>query len=197
MNMKKTPRPAGLKPGQARQHSGGQADTGGSATAEPSPVTNPRGRCEYVSADGRRCRALRSRGHASLCPAHQRHRQELIESEAVAAELLGAFQEFKTGTALNHALTRLFALLARNRIPVRNAAVLACIAQLIMNTLPTVRKEASLGRARSGWEAMVRRALRAAAGKTAPLAPKPGFPREVVIVHRPPASTPADPEREA
>lgn len=130
------------------------------STSERGADNAARIRCDYVWADGRRCRAFCPPGDATLCQMHRRLQQELCESEALAAELLGAFQEFKTGTALNHALTKLFVLLVRNRIPVRNAAVLAYIAQLILNTLPTVRKEASLARSGRRWETMVRRALR-------------------------------------
>ncbi len=71
----------------------------------------PDDRCRYVSADGRRCAMLRSKGHPSLCPQHRR--QQLAaqaDAAAVATELLGAIENFQTASAVNHALGRLLVL---------------------------------------------------------------------------------------
>jgi hypothetical protein len=49
--------------------------------------------------------------------------------------------ELNTTTAVNHALGKLFSLVAENRIPARNAAVLAYIGQLLLNSIAEVRGE--------------------------------------------------------
>ena len=98
-------------------------------------------RCTHTSADGRRCRMPLMKDHPSLCPAHWRREQELLEAERVGDEMLGANNHFKTANAVNDALGKLFALTAKKRIPVRDAAVLAYIGQLLLHSLPAVRQE--------------------------------------------------------
>ena len=100
------------------------------------------------------------RGRDSLCLPHQQRRQKQFGSEAIAAELLGPFAEFKTATAVNHALGNLFSLVAQGRIAPRNAAVLAYISQLLLNSVGAVRHEAQLARGHNQWERLLRRALR-------------------------------------
>ncbi len=118
-------------------------------------------RCQHKTASGRRCRMLRLDGDPSLC--HQ-HRQQLlgaqIHPEVVAAELLGSIEDFKTATAVNQALGRLFALVAGNRIAPRHAAVLAYIAQLLFNTLPYVKEETTRTEGYDAWEHALGQALR-------------------------------------
>ena len=99
-------------------------------------------RCQHKTASGRRCRLLRIDGDPSLCHHHRRqHLDPATDPESVAADLLGSIEDFKTATAVNQALGRLFALVAGNRIAPRNAAVLAYIAQLLLTTLPGVEHE--------------------------------------------------------
>jgi hypothetical protein len=98
--------------------------------------------------------------HSSLCFQHSQRQQELLyvesfDANALATELLGPFQEFKTATAINHALGKLFALLAKDRIPTRNAAVLAYIGQLLLNSLPLMGKEILPGEGNPGWKQLV------------------------------------------
>lgn len=96
--------------------------------------------CRFTKSDGRRCRMPAVPGPDLLCPMHLRRSQR--EADAVAAELFGPFREFKTATAVNHALGKLSSLVARGRIPVRNAVVLAYISQLLLNSLRSVQREA-------------------------------------------------------
>ena len=129
-------------------------------------------RCHYTSTSGRRCRMLRTNDHPSLCLQHQRqHLQPLTDPKTVAVELLGAIRDFKTATAVNQALARLFALVASNRIPPRNAAILAYICQLLLNTLPAVQHEITRTEGYSGWQHTLRQALQSLrSSKSAPLA---------------------------
>ncbi len=120
----------------------------------------PEARCRYRSADGRRCRMPCAPGHHSLCLPHQQRREKESDAEALAAELLGPFAEFNTATAVNHALGKLFSLAAQGRIAPRNAAVLAYIGQLLLNSLGAVRHEAQLARGHDQWHGHLRRTLR-------------------------------------
>src|SRR5712692_9321444 len=81
------------------------------------------------SGRGRPCCMLRMQGDASPCYQRRRQLQPETRPETVTADLLGSIEDFKTATAVNRALGRLFALVAGNRISPRHAAVLAYIAQ--------------------------------------------------------------------
>ncbi len=126
-------------------------------------------RCQYAAADGRRCRLPPMGRHAAFCFFHfQRQQQQLRDAQAVAAELLGAHEEFKTATAVNHALGKLFALAAKNRIPVRNAAVLAYIGQLLLNSLASVQREITSGGGFDDWRKLLLRDLRKESSRSVP-----------------------------
>ncbi len=118
-------------------------------------------RCQHTSANGRRCRMLRMNDHPSLCLQHQRQQQLQTETapETVAAELLGSIEDFQTAAAVNQTLGRLFALTAADRIPPRNAAILAYICQLLLNTLPAVEREIIVSKGSNSWEYAIRHAL--------------------------------------
>ncbi len=117
-------------------------------------------RCHYTSASGRRCRMLRTNDHPSLCLQHLRQQlQPQPDPGAVAAELLGLIEDFSTATAINKALGRLFAMVAGDRIPPRNAALLVYICQLLLNTLPAMENEITTAKGYPGWEHVLRRAL--------------------------------------
>src|SRR3989442_11776832 len=87
----------------------------------PKPKQKQDNRCQHTTADGRRCRMPRRNDDSSLCLDHWQREQQLyagsVDAETLAAELLGSFKDFKTTTAVNHALGKLFALLAKNPIP--------------------------------------------------------------------------------
>ena len=97
--------------------------------------------CDFITSDGRRCRLARLRGHKSLCPQHAIQDRQIRDAEKTAIELLGPLDDFRSAQAINHALGKLFSLTGQNRIPVRNAAVLAYIAQLLLQTLRPLRNE--------------------------------------------------------
>ena len=119
-------------------------------------------RCKYKTADGRCCTMLRMDDHPSLCYQHWRYQvfqPENEDPESVAAELLGSVEDFTTAAAVNKVLSRLLALLARKRLPPRNAAVLAYICQLLLNTLPAVEHEIARTEGYSGWQHALHQAL--------------------------------------
>ncbi len=131
-------------------------------THKPKPP-KPDDRCEHTTTDGRRCRLPRINQHSSLCRQHWQRQHQLLCPESLdanALELLGPFQEFNTARAINHALGKLFALLAKNRIPVRNAAVLAYLGQVLLNSLALMNKEILPGNGNGGWRQLVHHCTR-------------------------------------
>ena len=127
------------------------------STDSPAVPLDPR-RCQFSFADGRRCRLPRWETHPTLCISHARAgcglHLEPTKQEAkatlhlqpaqmtnLAGELAPLSGDFRTATDVNHALGRLFSLLAQNRIPRRNAVALGYLAQLLLQTLPGVREE--------------------------------------------------------
>lgn len=85
---------------------------------------------------------LRHHDHPSLCIFHARAELQLKECDRLGAELAATITgEFMTATDVNFALGKLFTALAQNRIPPRNAHALAYIAQLMLVSLPNLKKE--------------------------------------------------------
>jgi hypothetical protein len=115
--------------------------------ATPSNPSEP-SRCTYVTPSGRRCRMAimpgqsREEKRIPFCAFHARQQKQSLDSEAVAREILGPLGDFRSAFAINRALGKLFTITAENRIPVRNAAVLAYIGQLLLQTLRPLRSEA-------------------------------------------------------
>ena len=124
--------------------------------------------CQQLTTDGRRCLLPRMKGHPSLCYVHAQRQQQLLDPKRVAAELLGPFQDLKTANAVNHALGSLFLLLAQNRIPPRNAAILAYIGQLLLQSLSPVRSEIKDAWGYNSWDEAIRQVLFHASQTQAP-----------------------------
>src|SRR5260370_18510037 len=67
---------------------------------------------------------------------------QLLESHRLGAETSASITgEFMPSTDINLVLGKLFTALAQNRIPPRNAAILAYIGQLMLHSLPGVKRE--------------------------------------------------------
>jgi hypothetical protein len=99
-------------------------------------------RCCFETSDGRRCRMLRAATHPTLCLFHARDEQQLLDSHRLGAEISSSLTgDFMTATDVNHVLGKLFTAAAQNRIPRRNAATLAYIADLMLISLPILKKE--------------------------------------------------------
>ena len=125
----------------------------------PAPSGNDSSRCLFSTADGRRCTMLRAPSHESLCAFHAQQEQQILDAERVGAELASLSGEFKTVNDLNHVLGKLFTLKAQNRISARDAAVLAYIAQLLMQSLHGVKDEILLSRGKRAWERILLQAM--------------------------------------
>ena len=116
-------------------------------------------RCQHRSAANRRCRLLRSDTHPALCYFHARKTQLAADRERVIADLTSLSGGFQTANDVNHVLGNLFALLAERRIPPRDAAILAYIGQLLLQTLKGVKWEIQQARGCDAFEAILRAAL--------------------------------------
>lgn len=116
-------------------------------------------RCAHITSDGRRCRNHRISGKSAFCTPHTHQEQQYINADRVAEELLAGVEDFQTTLAVNEALGRLFQLTAQNRIPVRNAAVLAYIGQLLLQSVGDVRHEITCVKGEPGKMEIMRAAI--------------------------------------
>jgi hypothetical protein len=122
----------------------------------PSPSTrlkaDPR-RCRFTRTDGRRCQMPRTANHATLCLFHTKQAQELAQAEQdLSQELVSLSGDLKTASDVNHVLRKLFFLLAQRRISRRDAIAFAYIAQLILQTLPGVKREIQAVLGNDAWQ---------------------------------------------
>ena len=101
------------------------------------PINAPAGlkRCRYTAANGRRCRLV-CVDELGFCARHRSFDEELV-----AMELFLEPNEFKTAVGLNRFLAKLTQLTTANRIPVRSAAALSFMAQLLLQTLDRAKSE--------------------------------------------------------
>jgi hypothetical protein len=122
----------------------------------PAPSLN---RCQFETSDGRRCRMLRNNGHPTLCVFHARDEMQLLESQRLGAEIAATISgDFMTSTDINFVLGKLFTALAQNRIPPRNAAILAYIGQLMLHSVPGIHKEYNFKYEFDAWNKMLEKA---------------------------------------
>jgi len=116
--------------------------------------------CQFPFADGRKCRMPRSENHPTLCLFHALQEEQLLECQQLGAELSATLTgNFLTGTDVNFVLGKLFTALAQNRIPPRNAATLAYIAQLMLHSLPHVKDEYRFEYKYPAWKRMLEGAV--------------------------------------
>jgi hypothetical protein len=112
--------------------------------------------CQFPFADGRQCRMFRHESHPSLCIVHAREEQQLLELDRIGAQLASLSGEFTTATDINHVVGKLFKLVAANRIPRRNAELLAYLAQLLLFSQKDVKHEQTIACGYLGWEKIIR-----------------------------------------
>jgi hypothetical protein len=99
-------------------------------------------RCQFHFSDGRCCRMLRSPAHSSFCAFHARQELQLLESQRLGGEISASLNgDFLTATDINHVLGKLFIGVAQDRIPLRKATALAFLGQVMLSSLPHVKKE--------------------------------------------------------
>src|SRR5216683_1939648 len=102
------------------------------------PLPNPN-RCQFETSDGRRCRMLRHNGHPTLCLFHARDEMQLLESQRLGAEISASITgEFMTSTDINF--------------------ILAYIGQLMLHSVPSVKKEYPFVYEYETWNRMLAKA---------------------------------------
>jgi hypothetical protein len=141
--------------------------------------------CQFPFADGRQCRMLRHASHPSLCIFRAREEQQLLELDHIGDELASLSGDFKTIADIQHVVGKLFKLVAANRIPVRNARLLAYLAQLLLHGQAGVKQETILAQNYRGWEEVLR-TVYPAVPRVAP----PPLPKTLHRQTAPPATTP-------
>ena len=97
-------------------------------------------RCEFLFADGRRCRMRPADPNLSLCVRHIQAREQQAAATRTGDEIVGAEGALDTQAGIHKALANVFASLARNRISARNAAVLGYIGQLMLVHCPSLER---------------------------------------------------------
>ena len=118
-------------------------------------------RCSFETSDGRRCRLPRAAAHPALCVFHSREEQQLLESQRLGAEIAAPISgDFLTATDINYVLGKLFTAVTQNRIPARTGHTLAYIAQLMLFSLPMVKKEFDFEYDFDQWNKMLSNAVR-------------------------------------
>jgi hypothetical protein len=122
--------------------------------------------CKFAFSDARSCAMPRWNRHRSYCLFHARQEQQILDADRVGEELAGFTGEIRTNVELNRALSSLFKALAQNRIPTRNAAVLAYIGQLLQKTISDAQDELYKIDGNDAVKDLVRDALDAHDGRT-------------------------------
>jgi hypothetical protein len=85
---------------------------------------------------------LRSPDHSSFCAFHARQELQLLESQRLGTEIsVSLNRDFLSATDINHVLGKLFIAVAQDRVPLRKAGVLTYLGQVMLSTLPYVKKE--------------------------------------------------------
>jgi len=127
------------------------------------PEIDPAVRCHYRDSAGRRCRLPRQKSHPTFCARHARPASPdpAASTPDVSAELLGPLCDFRTATSINYTLGRLLIYKASGEISARDASVIAYICQLLMQTVPAVRKEMSWSRGDDPEDEQLRSVLQA------------------------------------
>jgi hypothetical protein len=128
-------------------------------TTRRSETTTP-DLCQFSFADGRLCRMLRSKDHLTLCLFHARQEGELVESQHRVTELPAFLNgNFHTVADVHGVLRKLFTARARNNISQRDAATLAYIAQLMLQSISHAKREAKLADNYKLWESIVHQGI--------------------------------------
>jgi hypothetical protein len=135
-------------------------------TKKPTAKKKSANQCKFAFSDSRSCAMPRWNRHRSYCLFHARQEQQILDADRVGEELAAFTGEFRTNTDLNRALSNLFKAVAQNRIPTRNAAVLAYIGQLLQKSIPDAQHELYKIDGNDGLKDLIRDALDAHDGRT-------------------------------
>jgi hypothetical protein len=113
----------------------------------------PDGRCQRLRTDGKRCASPTYPGHSSLCHYHlSREIRGISDGDLLAADILKSVGNFQSATAINLALGKIFVHQITGRLPRQDAIALCYNCQLLLQTLPSVKKEVADGGYANAWE---------------------------------------------
>jgi hypothetical protein len=123
-------------------------------------ASDPENRCTFLFADGRRCRMLQTRTESTLCPHHAKEELQRREAEKLKAELAGLSGAVSSATQVCEVLGKVFNALAEGRITARTANTLGYLGQLMLQSMPAVRREVNdaVGHSRA-YDALLRHQL--------------------------------------
>ena len=130
------------------------------AASNPEPILPADGRCRQIRTGGKRCASPTYQGHASLCHFHlTRELRGISDGELLAADILNSIGNFQSAAAINLALGKIFVHQITGRLSRQDAVALCYNAQLLLQTLPSVKEEIALGGYNKSWKAETNRIL--------------------------------------
>ena len=97
-------------------------------------ITASDSRCTHLDALNRRCRMNLSASHPALCEHHAAQAQQAAEADRLATALTAPGADPKTPAEINRVLSQLFTAVSLKKIDLRQGALLAYIAQLMIQT---------------------------------------------------------------
>jgi hypothetical protein len=155
----------------------------------------PTARCCFSFSDGRYCRMPRAADHPEYCIHHSREDRQLLETERIGALLAATPSgEFLTATDVNSVLGKLYTAIALNRIPHRNAALMAYVGQLLLNSTQAIKSEIMNAQSYTSWCKISRNALTDPLPQPPPM--KSALPIDLEPEHADEASDENDEEEE-
>jgi hypothetical protein len=98
---------------------------------------------------------------------------QLAELEQIGDQLVAVSGEFHTMTEVRRAVANLFRLVARNRIPMRNAQLLAYLSQLLLYSQKSTQHEITRVHGSGAWDHVLRAAFMPRASAAEPEQPEP------------------------
>ncbi|HVS88384.1 MAG TPA: hypothetical protein VHF01_09200 [Candidatus Acidoferrum sp.] len=98
-------------------------------------------RCAFRFANRHQCRFGMTLLSAPYCHQHSSFRPDDPDSINLAPALLGDLTELTTAADMQTTLSKLFILLAQNRVTTKKASVLTYIIQQLLRTLPAIYQE--------------------------------------------------------
>jgi hypothetical protein len=113
-------------------------------------------RCQHRDAANRRCSMPRIDTHPAFCYLHAHAERAVRDADLRRSKFFTQYGTFQTTTDVNQALGRAFNMLAQGRMQARDAATLAYISQLLLQTLHGVKRETEMAFGYEGYENMVR-----------------------------------------
>jgi hypothetical protein len=109
------------------------------------PSTLPESsRCTHLDALNCRCRMNLSPSHPSLCAHHDVLAQQAAETDRLSSALTSPDRDIKTPSDINQVLAQLFSAVSLRKIDLRQGALLAYIAQLMIQTTKVADVKAQL-----------------------------------------------------